>query len=75
MKKKFILQKIMKELSICDIIILKVFKNYTLKIYKIGLADAFNWENRKYKRKEEQIISQGCNKAVLKNKKKRENNK
>ena len=69
-KDKIILNNIMKDFTICDIIILKVFKNYTLKIYKIGLNDAFNWENRKHKRTKEQIVLQGCNKAVLQNKRK-----
>lgn len=54
-KRKIILNKIGKNLNICDKIIMKIFKEYTFKIYKLGLNDAFNWENRE--------SSQGWNKA------------
>ena len=57
-KKQIILNKIGKNLNICDTIIMKLFKSYTFKIYKIGLNDAFNWENQK--------SFKGCNKAVKK---------
>lgn len=46
-KKQRILNKIGKNLNFCDKIIMKVFKRYTFKIYKLGLNDAFNWENQK----------------------------
>lgn len=46
-KKQIILNKIGEKLNFCDKIIMKVLKNYTLKIYRIGLNDAFNWENQK----------------------------
>nr|DAY63205.1 MAG TPA: hypothetical protein [Caudoviricetes sp.] len=46
-KRQIILNKIGEKLDFCDKIIMKVFKNYTLKIYRIGLNDAFNWENQK----------------------------
>lgn len=45
-KRQIILNKIGEKLDFCDKIIMKVFKNYTLKIYRIGLNDAFNWENQ-----------------------------
>lgn len=51
-KKQIVLDKIAKKLNFCDKIIMKVFKRYTFKrytfkIYKLGLNDAFNWENQK----------------------------
>lgn len=54
-KKQIILNKIGENLNICDKIIMKILKNYTFKIYRMGLNDAFNWENKK--------SSQGWNKA------------
>ena len=54
-KKQIVLDKIAKKLNFCDKIIMKVFKRYTFKIYKLGLNDVFNWENQK--------SSQGWNKA------------
>lgn len=47
-KKQIIFDKIGENLNFCDKIIMKVLKTYTFKIYKIGLNDAFNWENQKY---------------------------
>lgn len=47
-KTQIILNKIGENLNICDKIIIRVLKSYTFKIYKIGLNDAFNWENQKY---------------------------
>lgn len=41
-KKQIVLDKIAKNLNFYDRIIMKVFKRYTLKIYKLGLNDAFN---------------------------------
>ena len=46
-KRQVILNKIGENLNICDKILMKVFKGYTFKIYKLGLNDAFNWENQK----------------------------
>ena len=46
-KKQIVLDKIAKKLNFCDKIIMKVFKRYTFKIYKLGLNDAFNCENQK----------------------------
>lgn len=46
-KKQRILNKIENNLNFCDKIIMKVLKNYTIKVYRIGLNDAFNWENQK----------------------------
>ena len=46
-KKQIIFYKIGENLNFCDKIIMKVLKTYTFKIYKIGLNDAFNWENQK----------------------------
>lgn len=43
---KRILYKIEKNLNFCDIIIMKIFKRFTYKIYRIGFNDAFNWENQ-----------------------------
>ena len=49
-KKQIVFNKIAKNLNFYDKIIMKTFK-----IYKLGLNDAFNWENQKN--------SQGWNKA------------
>ena len=46
-KEKIMLKKILKNLNFFDIIILLIFKNYTIKIYKIGLNDAFNFCHHK----------------------------
>lgn len=46
-KKQIILNKIGEKLNFCDKIIMKILKNYTFKIYRMGLNDAFNWENKK----------------------------
>lgn len=46
-KRQIILNKIEENLNICDKIIMKILKNYTFKIYRMGLNDAFNWENKK----------------------------
>lgn len=45
-KNKKILAKVAENLTFCDIIIMRVFKKYTCKIYRIGFNDAFNWENQ-----------------------------
>lgn len=47
-KKQIILNEIGKNLNFYDRIIMKVLKEYTFKIYKFGLSDAFKWENQKY---------------------------
>ena len=59
-KKQRILNKIGKNLNFCDKIIMKVLNDYTIKVYRIGLNDAFNWENQKYKK----INLHGCTTAV-----------
>ena len=59
-KNKQIIYKLMKELNICDIIIMKVLNNYTIKIYRIGFNDAFNWKNQKNNKNN----SRGCITAV-----------
>ena len=46
-KRQIILNKIEENLNICDKIIMKILKNYTFKIYRMGLNDALNWENKK----------------------------
>lgn len=46
-KKQRILNKIENNLNFCDKIIMKVLKKYTIKVYRIGFNDAFNWENQK----------------------------
>mgnify|MGYP001056560749 FL=1 len=46
-KKQRILNKIESNLNFCDKIIMKVLNNYTIKVYRIGLNDAFNWENQR----------------------------
>ncbi len=46
-KKQIILDKIRKNLSFCDKIIMKILKNYTIKIYRLGLKDEFEWEQQK----------------------------
>ena len=47
-KNKKILNKVAKDINFCDIIIMRLFKRYTCKVYRIGFNDAFNWENQKY---------------------------
>ena len=59
-KKQIIFDKIGENLNFCDKIIMKILKKYTIKVYRIGLNDAFNWENQKYKKNN----LQGCTKAV-----------
>ena len=59
-KKQRILDKIENNLNFCDRIVMKVLNNYTIKIYRIGLNDAFNWENQKYKKNN----LHGCTTAV-----------
>jgi hypothetical protein len=44
-KKQIIFDKIGENLNFCDKIIMKILKKYTIKVYRIGLNDAFNWEN------------------------------
>ena len=46
-KKQIIFDKIGENLNFCDKIIMKILKKYTIKVYRIGLNDAFNWENQK----------------------------
>lgn len=46
-KKTIILNKIGKNLNFYDRILMKMFKDYTLKVYRIGFNDEFNWENQK----------------------------
>ncbi len=59
-KKQRILNKIGKNLNFCDKIIMKVLNNYTIKVYRICLNDAFNWENQKHNKNN----SCGCTMAV-----------
>lgn len=40
-KKQIILNEIGKNLNFCDTILMKVFRNYTIRIYRIGVNDAF----------------------------------
>lgn len=47
-KKQIILNEIGKNLNFCDTILMKVFRNYTIRIYRIGVNDAFYWDNKKY---------------------------
>lgn len=56
-KRYKLLNAISEKLDLFDVIIMLLFKKYTIKIYKIGLNDAFYWNNKKE-------ISEGCNKAV-----------
>lgn len=49
-KEQIILNKIWENLNFCDKIIMKIFNDYTVKIYKIGFNDNFNWENQKYRK-------------------------
>lgn len=67
-KKQKILHIIGENLNFCDTILMRVFKNYTIRVYRIGLNDAFYWNNKKQ-------TSQGCNKAVIYKKKKYKNKK
>ena len=46
-KKQRILNNIGKDLSICDKIVMNILKNYTIKVYRIGLNDGFFWNNKK----------------------------
>ena len=59
-KKQIIFDKIGENLNFCDKIIMKILKKYTIKVYRIGLNDAFNWENQYYKKNN----VQGCTTAV-----------
>lgn len=52
-KQERLLNAISEELDICDIIIMLLFKKYTIKVYKIGLNDAFYWNNKKYGKNKE----------------------
>lgn len=54
-KKQIVFNKIAKNLNFYDKIIMKVFKRYTFKIYKLGLNDAFNWENQKIRKAETRL--------------------
>ena len=45
---KIILNNIRKNLNFYDRIILCMFKRYTIKIYRMGVKECFNWENQKY---------------------------
>lgn len=47
-KEQIILNEIGKNLNFCDTILMKVFRNYTIRIYRIGVNDAFYWDNKKY---------------------------
>ena len=47
-KKQIIFDKIGENLNFCDTILMKVFRNYTIRIYRIGVNDAFYWDNKKY---------------------------
>lgn len=51
-KKTIILNKIGKNLNFYDRILVKILKNYTLKVYRMGLNDYFNWERKDYKKTE-----------------------
>lgn len=42
--------------NILDEILLHIFKRYSYKIYKCGMQDGFNWNNK--------TNTQGCTKAV-----------
>lgn len=44
-KKIIILNKIVKNLNFYDRILVKILKNYTLKVYRMGLNDYFNWNS------------------------------
>lgn len=46
-KNNQILDKLMKNLNVCDIIIMKIFKKFSCKVYRLGIKDAFNLENEK----------------------------
>lgn len=49
-KELIILNKIGENLNFFDKIIMKVLRNYTINIYRIGLKDNFNWINQKYEK-------------------------
>jgi len=49
-KKQKILHILEEHLNFYDIILMKVFKNYTIRVYRIGLNDAFYWNNKEYKK-------------------------
>lgn len=53
------------KLNMLDRILLHIFKGYSCKLYRNGIQDGFNWNNK--------INSQGCNKAVPTLKTKRKN--
>ena len=46
-KKQIIFDKIGENLNFCDKIIMKILKKYTIKVYRKGVMDEFNWMNKK----------------------------
>ena len=53
-KNNQILDELMKNLNICDIIIMKIFKKFSCKVYRLGIKDAFNLENEEMGKNEKQ---------------------
>lgn len=46
-KRKLVLKSIKSKLNLLDRIILNAFPCFTINIYRIGLRDAFKWNNKK----------------------------
>lgn len=46
------------ELNAFDMILSKIFKRYTYKIYSIGMQEGYNWRSKLYKwqKKNEDVI-------------------
>ncbi len=49
-KEKQIFDKLKNNLNTYDIIVMNIFRRYTCKIYRIGLKDAFNIENKRWEK-------------------------
>lgn len=50
-----IMKNLRKNIKFCDIILMHCFKKYTLRVYRLGLQDGFNWNNNKNVGKIEKI--------------------
>ncbi len=46
-KKELVLKRITKDLNFCEVIMLQMLKNYTIKIYTIGRIDEYNLNNKR----------------------------
>lgn len=49
-KNNQIFDKLKNNLNTYDIIVMNIFREYTCKVYRIGLKDAFNIENERWEK-------------------------